>query len=356
MKIIILSIFCLLTFIPSKAQENLSNGRNYYDMAIATVAQNRTTTWAKAEADELFRKALPYLQAAAKEGYGEACYLCGHMYRKGLGVAPDYTIAQRMYERGLEYGYEKGEAELGWMYQQGMGCESDPYKAFEYYQKSADHGFAIGHFMLTQCYYQGIGTQQNISKFFELLQLMDEEGKDDVDFEHNASILSRVYMYLGKFYQTVEAEWIEKDLEKAASYYIKSQTPGALYEAAILIHDEELKIPLDKDGNYYRRTHYFEPIDLLYKAVSKHSNWVLKNEYMAHAYYLIVSYSLEKHINNNEFELFKCLSKSAQMGYGPAQKRLGDWYARGIGTPVNLLKAREWYDKAKANGEEVPDE
>lgn len=54
-------------------------------------------------------------------------------------------------------------------------------------------------------------------------------------------------------------------------------------------------------------------------------------------------------------KVFDSLCRSAEMGYGPAQKLLGDWYKEGKGTPVNLVKSREWYAKAKANGEEVPE-
>lgn len=67
------------------AQEYLVRGKRYYE--------NRN-----------YAAALPQLQDAAKEGYGEACYLLGRMYDFGLGVEQNYPIALCKFQRGLEYG------------------------------------------------------------------------------------------------------------------------------------------------------------------------------------------------------------------------------------------------------------
>ena len=77
MKKTILCLLCLLWGMAAGAQENLVRGKRYYE--------NRN-----------YAAALPLLQDAAKEGYGEACYLLGRMYDFGLGVEQNYPIALRM--------------------------------------------------------------------------------------------------------------------------------------------------------------------------------------------------------------------------------------------------------------------
>ena len=61
----------------SFAQDNMSVGKSYYEKA-----QN---AWSDYEREHYYSSALPLLQAAAKDGFGEACYLLGNMYRYGFG-------------------------------------------------------------------------------------------------------------------------------------------------------------------------------------------------------------------------------------------------------------------------------
>ena len=359
-----LSFLCQLA-LPALAQENLSRGKTEYNSALVTLLQNPNSSWVKNDAATKFQFALPYLQSAAKEGYGEACYLLGNMYRYGWGTNRDYEIAKRMYERGIEFGYTAhGEAELGWMYQVGQGVAADSSKAIEYYRKSAERGSILGLYRLAVCSLTGIGTDQDDSTAIELFTRVELSNKNIFDPDNNIYILNSTLYYLGNLYyyghspKVIPGEGVvfQQDQEKGVSCLIRSESPGGLYDAAIAIHDNDLKIPLDKNGNYYKRTHYFNAVDLLRKAIAGNKSDKLSNNNMAKAYYLLVIYTMEgPSYSYNTTNLFTYLTKSAELGYGPAQKMLGDWYTKGIGTSINLLKAREWYAKAKANGEKVPE-
>lgn len=143
-----------------------------------------------------YRTALPYLQSAAKEGYGEACYLLGWMYRNGLGTEKNYEVARRMFERGLEYGCLYGEAQLGEMYEYGLGVQKDMAKAVEYYRRSAGRGLADGQYMMAICYWEGKGVEQRRDSAFALAKLaMDTVAQLTYREEKCHYILGECYEY-----------------------------------------------------------------------------------------------------------------------------------------------------------------
>ena len=101
-------IISFLLLLPSLmvGQNNMDLGRQYYERL-----QSKFLT--SYEQSSYAKNALTYLQAAAKEGYGEACYYLGNIYREGKIVAQDYKIALNMYKKGLEFGHDVGETEIG---------------------------------------------------------------------------------------------------------------------------------------------------------------------------------------------------------------------------------------------------
>lgn len=336
MRKILLLVYGLFFCLSLSAQGNLENGLRYYN-------------WKE------YKTALPYLQSAAKEGYGEACYLLGEMYYYGLGTEKNPTIAMRMYQRSIEYGFTKGEAELGRMYEDGEGAAKDLQKAFELYEKSAAKDIVLGKYLLARCYFYGEGTAQDMNKAYALL--CELRAKRDTD----KWILRNVSILLGNCY---EFGWgTEADAWAAIRNYESSGIPECIYQAALLmdsqhmgLYGEDRSSGIDRK---YNRLYYLE------KAIDTG----LEN---AQAYYQFAVWAEAENyvksrssdpVRRNRYsygkvevrKVFDCLLKSAEMGYGPAQKLLGDWYKEGKGTPVNLIKAREWYAKAKANGEEVPE-
>ncbi|MCP9612633.1 tetratricopeptide repeat protein [Coprobacter tertius] len=311
----IFSVFiCLLYSFTALAQDNLERGKNYYNM-------------------QCYQEALPLLQTAAKEGFGEACYLLGQMYYNGKGTAQNHNIAFRMYQRGIEYGYNRGEAELGLMYEQGQGCAADTVKAFSLYREAHAKGDLIGSYRLAICYWNGEGVTRDRVEAFKILKML-YECKDFIQnylwaYYWTCSLLGNCYEY----------GWgTNIDITTAVQFYNRSNKPQALYHAALLIDQHKLgHISGINEGK----------AGLIVSAI----NGGVED---AKAYFLL-SLWLPKGgpIGGNDSNRFEYLLKAAEMGYGPAQKMCGDWYKTGKGTAVNLVKAREWYAKAKANGEEI---
>lgn len=302
---------CLLCGQIAAAQENLREGKMYYEMA----RENGHPDY--------YRIALSKLQAAAKEGYGEACYLLGGMYRYGQGIEKNYSIAVRMYQRALEFGYGRGEAELGQMYEHGYGVPKDPAKALALYKKSAAAGDLWGKTLLGACYYYGLlDCPQDYIQAFLLFKEAEKT------YLYAKQMVGECYEY---------GRGVGRDEKQAASCYESSRQPNALYRAAVLRKNfgdsryaSNLMVQAIKAG--------YEGADAYYYA----GLWL--DEYRASSgthpdYYMYDSESP-----------LKLMTKAADMEYAPAQKTLGDWYQAGLYVAVNLPKAREWHAKAKANG------
>lgn len=305
MKKLVLLTICLLYGFSALCQSQLERGKQYYQ-------------W------QDYTRALPLLQQAAKEGYGEACYLLGKMYYYGSGTEKNYTIAMRMYQRGLEFGYNLGNVELGVMYENGDGCTADPKKAFDYYCKGKEAGDKLGIYQMARCHLFGIGKEENEEQAYILFSSLykDSGFKDQYKWAHQYTC-----MYLGLCYKN---GWgTEIDLDKTVEYFRNSELPDYLFQASRLIKLHGLS----GDWQY-----------LLKSAVWKGCR-------NGQALYEFAKLELSQNRTISEGTL-EYLVEAAET-YPPALKLLGDCYRLGYGTAVNMIKAREWYDKAEAKKEEI---
>ena len=73
----------------------------------------------------------------AQEGDKEAQTLVGEIYEKGLGLAPDYTLAAAWYRKAADQGYAPAEINLGLLYERGQGVPKDPQKALDWYRRAS---------------------------------------------------------------------------------------------------------------------------------------------------------------------------------------------------------------------------
>lgn len=331
MFLVLLSLIsCLNVF-----ADDLTTGRKLYDEAKFYGADN-------------YRKALPYLQNAAKAGYGEACYLLGNMYYWGYGIEKNYAIAKTMYERSIQFGYDKGEAELGLMYEDGAGVSKNMDKAIELYEKSAARGFSIGKYFLA-CAWWNDTTKNN--EVFQMLQSVKESEKTDpLPFKH---WYRWVEYYLGLCYEY--GYGVKADYKKAVDLYDYNRADSgwgayflpARYAAYLLRYaNEDHKRP--KGGPYEPMwvSRLSDCIDGDEKKYGKGVNYYRLAEY----------YCLDDNSNISEY-----LIKSADKGYGPAQRKLAECYRKGTnGVSVNYVKADELEKKAAVwfaeNGDKYEEE
>lgn len=301
---IVFSYFCLIFSCLTLCANNLEQGRHYYKY-------------------KDYSSALPFLQTAAKEGYGEACYLLGNIYQFGLDIPENYEIAIRMYKRGLEYGYQKGEAELGLMYETGKGVEKDLSKAVSYYRKSAAKGISNGYYFL------GLATIADLdsslpddSVFFYFNNIISKDSDDPLMFPH---WYGWVNYYLAQCYEF--GIGVRPNIKEAIKYYAKSYESGTkkpfhLYRAS--------QLAILNDNMFING---MSATDRLVLAITKGYD-------DPKAYYQLSSRILQ--YNNNKSDAFTYLEEAAKAGYGPAQRTIAQWYKDGINIPANKLKSEEY--------------
>jgi len=100
------------------------------------------------EAEELYgneeyEKAIPLLEALAKEGYAPAQYDLGVIYLNGDGAPQDDAKALEWTRKAAEQGNADAQYNLGAMYFNGQGVKRDFEKAKEWYAKAADQGYVF---------------------------------------------------------------------------------------------------------------------------------------------------------------------------------------------------------------------
>jgi hypothetical protein len=72
----------------------------------------------------------------ALEGDAKAQHVCGEIFEKGMGEAPDYSKAANWYIQAAEQGYAPSAMNLGNMFEQGLGFEKDMAMAQFWYRKA----------------------------------------------------------------------------------------------------------------------------------------------------------------------------------------------------------------------------
>lgn len=347
MRKILFLLFMLLSC-PLMAQKNLETGKYHYNEAYKTIATRIPQQWEWESAMREFRLALPYLQSAAKEGYGEACYLCGNMYGKGWGVNKDYNIAIRMYERAIEFGHNQGEVELGDIY---FYAYDNPKKAYDYYSSGYKKGvYEAGCRIAMYSYYRNLiaaieGTFDQ-QKAFGLIREHFNEAAYSLD-PNVLNLAAKFCCFLHETEQDVKE--FEKADEIACELMYKASKH---YDVVKLMWEYQIPIFRCRYLNY-NRFYIYEIVTQGDAYTTKYTD--LQKGEMFYIYAMFAhQYNDMDYKWNWGYTAAEAMEKAATYGYAPAQKMIGDWYTNGIHTAKNMLKAKEWYEKAKANGMEIP--
>lgn len=347
-KILLSVVLCMAAYFTAQAQSQLEQGKRLYQEAWNYCYNIIPQQWQTDHASKLYRQALPYLQTAAKEGYGEACYLLGNMYSKELGVKKDYAIAKRMYELSIEYGHNRGKVGLGDVYLDG---ESNSKKAFELYSQAYQTQEPEAACRIAMFYYykdlaEAIGEKTDNQKGFALIEPhLSEAG--------NSS--NKYVLYMTAAYHSSQHEKYKAGDAKRAQKEA-SMACELLYKAGFLY--ETVKWMYYYDQPSVRCTYLKYRDFLIYSVISKalQCNYTeLQKGEMLYIYALYASkYNDMNYKSNYGYTIMEAMEQAAVYGFPPAQKTLGDWYANGTHTAKNPVKAREWYKKASSNGEKIP--
>ncbi len=82
------------------------------------------------------KSALRVWLPSAESGDPEAQTNVGDIYERGLGVAPDHTLAAQWYQKAADQGYSRALFNLGTLFEQGLGVPQDQLKALNLYRQA----------------------------------------------------------------------------------------------------------------------------------------------------------------------------------------------------------------------------
>ena len=108
--------------------------------------------------DKDAKRSVEYMEKAAEQGYPDAPFCIGMMYKEGIeGVVQDVELGVKWWEKGAEQGDRDAQAFLGKHY-----LETGEYeKSVPYLEKAAAQGNSVAQFVLGVCYAKGVGVEQN---------------------------------------------------------------------------------------------------------------------------------------------------------------------------------------------------
>ena len=84
-----------------------------------------------------YQTALKVWLEPATAGDPEAMNYVGEIYLKGLGIDPDYGMAQQWFRKSADKGNNRAKINLGYMYEAGLGVEKDMAQALNLYRQAS---------------------------------------------------------------------------------------------------------------------------------------------------------------------------------------------------------------------------
>ena len=126
-----------------------------------------------------FDVAAKWYDRAAQAGLVPAIFRLGTFYEKGLSVNKDVDIARRYYLQAAERGNAKAMHNLAVLDADGGGKGANYKNASQWFRKAADRGVADSQFNLGILYARGIGVEQNLAESFKWFSLAAAQGDAD---------------------------------------------------------------------------------------------------------------------------------------------------------------------------------
>ena len=108
------------------------------------------------------KKAIEYLEIAAKQNCRFAFSQLGRCYEYGLGVIQDTVKAAEYYQKGADLHFSDAQCWLGRLYEKGDGVVQDINKAIELYQQSVASGMDDARMLLGSLYQDGKGVEEDL--------------------------------------------------------------------------------------------------------------------------------------------------------------------------------------------------
>lgn len=236
--------------------------------------------------------------------------------------------------------------QLAMAYLNGDEVEEDPEKAYYWFVKCAEAGNDQAMFNVGLFTAKGFGTERDFAKAAEWMRRASEAGDDDAeacateyeklavavekaksgDAQAQADLAEGLMKLGGSLDQAGEG----KDYEESVMWAEKAVAQGnadGYWTLALAYHHGR---GVNKDIN--------KAIEMYQKGAEAGSDSCKHN--------LACEYMSGENIKKDQKKGFALIKEAAENGYGLAMRDLGRCYQFANGTPGNMKKAVEWYEKA----------
>ena len=226
------------------------------------------------------QKAVKWYKKAVEQGDKKAAYNLGVIYGIGKLIDKDATRAVRWFKEAAEKGLIEAAYNLGEMYERGDDIPMDKVEAVKWYKKAADQGYARAAYSLAHMYSCGEGTEQSYPNAIKFFEKAAEKGYEDAEYNlgviyHHVWVTGNDYNKAVKWYKkAVEqgdkkaaynlgvmyhiGQGVKQNYEQAKGYFVKANTPEALYAIGKLFESGKVKPTRHpKPGENYRKAYNF---------------------------------------------------------------------------------------------------
>ena len=335
--------------------------------------------------------AVEYYRKAAEQGLAIAQCNLGGCYATGAGVAKDLVQAMEWFRKSAEQGYAPAQCALGICYENGIGVEKNLAQAIEWYRKAAEQGHVPAQYALGRCLENGRGVkekdpveamkwyskaaEQGFEKAKAAVERLKNAGtgagnqatgdpggggnktpgnrgsggsRDDNSnvelpdgFEEQLKLAKQgnahAQAYVGYCY------WTTGDYGQAVYWLEKAATRG------------------DIDGCYFLGLCYYHgqgvavdyvrAVQLFDKPATSRNYDNIENKTNAQ-YHIATCYDDGMgEVRQDQSKAALYYRMAAELGYAPAQSRLGAMYSNGTGVTRNYTEAVRWLELAVAQGD-----
>jgi uncharacterized protein len=122
--------------------------------------------------------ATTYIRKAAEQGWAEAQSSLSDLYAVGQDVPQDHALAVTWGRKAAEQGLAVAQYNLGYSYESGQGVPRDYAQALIWYRRAADQGFATAQYAVGLLYDQGLGVPRDYGQAVVWYKKAADQGLD----------------------------------------------------------------------------------------------------------------------------------------------------------------------------------
>lgn len=326
--------------------------------------------------------AFKYFQAAAAQRYAPAMTALGYCYEIAIETDRDYEKAVELYQAAAELGDVPAFYHLGICYKEGYGVQADADKAEDYFLTGALHGNISAAYELACCYEQKGDMQQAASWYAKAAQGGDWRAQNRYGecCEYGLGVQQDIPQAISWYRAAAGENWkkalynlgrchmngigVPANKEEGIRYYLLACPNEHAHLALGLCYETGDGVPLDlaKAILYYRYAANFGLVTAQYRLAGLYAKEGAVAE-AAEMYRMAADNGSAEaqtymgwccyHTGDESMypAAFKWFKEAEKSGYAPALYALGFCYENSVGTYGNMMKARNYYQKAADAGD-----